>query len=143
MSPEYAMSGVISTKTDVYSFGVLLLEIVSGKKNNCDDYPLNLIGYAWKLWNQGEALKLVDTMLNGSCPHIQVIRCIHIGLLCTQDQAKDRPTMLDVISFLSNENTQLPPPIQPSLYTINGVKEAKQHKSCSINEITNSMTSGR
>lgn len=172
MSPEYAMSGVISTKTDVYSFGVLLLEIVSGKKNNCDDYPLNLIGYvsyiktmqlgtkikfnliylkincinlfqAWKLWNQGEALKLVDTMLNGSCPHIQVIRCIHIGLLCTQDQAKDRPSMLDVISFLSNENTQLPPPIQPSLYTINGVKEAKQHKSCSINEITNSMTSGR
>ncbi|RDY13498.1 G-type lectin S-receptor-like serine/threonine-protein kinase, partial [Mucuna pruriens] len=142
MSPEYIMSGVISTKTDVYSFGVLLLEIVSGKKNN-SDYPLNLIGYAWQLWNQGEALKLIDTMLNGSCPHIQVIRCIHIGLLCTQDQAKDRPNMLEVISFLSNENTQLPPPLQPSFYSITATKEVEQHKSCSINEITISMTSGR
>lgn len=44
MSPEYAMMGVISTKIDVYSFGVLLLEIVSGKKNS-DDYPLNLVVY--------------------------------------------------------------------------------------------------
>ncbi|KAK7387397.1 hypothetical protein VNO78_28167 [Psophocarpus tetragonolobus] len=142
MSPEYAMNGVISTKIDVYSFGILLLEIVSGKKNNNDDYSVNLIGHAWQLWKQGEALKLIDTMLNGSCSHIQLTRCIHIGLLCTQDQSKDRPTMPEVISFLSNENTLLPPPIQPSLYTITCLKEA-EHKSCSINEITMSMTSGR
>ncbi|ESW35412.1 hypothetical protein PHAVU_001G233100 [Phaseolus vulgaris] len=139
MSPEYVMSGVISSKIDVYSFGVLLLEIVSGKKNISDSFSLNLIGYAWQLWIQGEALKLIDTLLNGSCPHIQVIRCIHIGLLCTQDKANDRPTMLEVISFLSNENTQLPSPLQPSLYTIKSVKE----ESCSNNELTLSVTSGR
>ncbi|KAF3957666.1 hypothetical protein CMV_017347 [Castanea mollissima] len=55
MSPEYAMNGVVSIKTDVFSFGVLLLEIVSGKKNNSryhSDHPLNLIEYAWKLWNE-------------------------------------------------------------------------------------------
>ncbi|KAK7285212.1 hypothetical protein RJT34_19974 [Clitoria ternatea] len=96
MSPEYAMRGVISTKIDVYSFGVLLLEIVSGKKNN-SDYPLNLIGYAWQLWNQGEALKLLDIALNGPCPNIQVLRCIHIGLLCIQDRARDRPIILYLI----------------------------------------------
>jgi len=45
MSPEYVMSGVISSKIDVYSFGVLLLEIVSGKKNISDSFSLNLIGY--------------------------------------------------------------------------------------------------
>lgn len=45
MPPEYALSGVISTKTDVYSFGVLLLEIVTGKKNISEDFSLNLIGY--------------------------------------------------------------------------------------------------
>ena len=48
MSPEYAMSGIVSTKTDIFSFGVLLLEIVSGKKNNScyhTEYPLNLVGY--------------------------------------------------------------------------------------------------
>ena len=48
MSPEYAMNGVVSIKIDVFSFGVLLLEIISGKKNNSRyhfEYPLNLIGY--------------------------------------------------------------------------------------------------
>ena len=48
MSPEYAMNGVVSIKTDVFSYGVLLLEIVSSKKNNScyySEYPLNLIGY--------------------------------------------------------------------------------------------------
>ena len=48
MSPEYAMNGVVSIKTDVFSFGVLLLEIVCGKKNNRRYHfedPLNLIGY--------------------------------------------------------------------------------------------------
>ena len=48
MSPEYAMNGVVSIKTDVFSFGVLILEILSGKKNNSryhSDRPLNLIGY--------------------------------------------------------------------------------------------------
>ena len=48
MSPEYALNGIVSTKIDVFSFGVLLLEIVSGKKNNCyydPNFPLSLIGY--------------------------------------------------------------------------------------------------
>ena len=48
MPLEYARNGVVSMKTDVLSYGVLLLEIVSGKKNNshnCFDYQLNLIGY--------------------------------------------------------------------------------------------------
>ena len=48
MSPEYAMNGIVSVKIDVFSFGVLLLEIISGKKNNSryhSEYPLNLIGY--------------------------------------------------------------------------------------------------
>jgi len=98
---------------------------------------------AWQLWNEGEALKLIDTMVNGSCHHIQVMRCIHIGLLCTQDKAKDRPSMLEVISFLSNENSELPSPIQPPLYTFKSAKGAEQHKSCSNNEITMSMTYGR
>nr|KYP44752.1 Cysteine-rich receptor-like protein kinase 10 [Cajanus cajan] len=101
MSPKYVMMGVISTKIDVYTFGILLLEILSGKKNS-DDYP------AWKLWNDGEALKLMDVMLDGSYSPTQVLRYIHIGLLCIQDQARDRPTMLEVVSFLSNEIAHLP-----------------------------------
>lgn len=48
MSPEYALRGVYSTKSDVFSFGVLVLEIVSGRRNNSNfslDSSLNLIGY--------------------------------------------------------------------------------------------------
>ncbi|KHN17920.1 G-type lectin S-receptor-like serine/threonine-protein kinase SD1-13, partial [Glycine soja] len=68
---------------------------------------------AWKLWNEGEALNLMDTTLDGSYSPTQVLRYIHIGLLCTQDQARDRPTKFEVVSFLSNEIAHLPPPKQP------------------------------
>ncbi|KAK9232015.1 hypothetical protein WN943_022257 [Citrus x changshan-huyou] len=119
MSPEYAMSGVVSIKTDVFSFGVLVLEIVSGKKNNgCyrTDHPLNLIGYAWQLWNEGKVLELVDIALEGSFSPNEVLRCIHVGLLCVQDQATDRPAMPDVVSMLTNESLSLPAPKQPAFF---------------------------
>ncbi|XP_065635619.1 G-type lectin S-receptor-like serine/threonine-protein kinase CES101 [Quercus suber] len=124
MSPEYAMNGVVSIKTNVFSFGVLLLEIVCGKKNNSryqSDDLLNLIGYAWQLWNEGKVL---------------VLRCIHVGLLCVQDHALDRPTMIDVVSMLSNEALQLSPPKQPAFF-INRVAEVLEI--CSLNNVTISV----
>ncbi|KAL4626192.1 hypothetical protein ACB092_05G077700 [Castanea dentata] len=145
MSPEYAMNGVVSIKTDVFSYGVLLLEIVSSKKNNSlyhSESPLNLIGYAWQLWNEGRGLELIDpTILDESCPPLEVLRCIHVGLLCVQDQASDRPTMLDVVTMLSNETHQLFPPKQPAFF-INTVQEESSDvtkikpRKCSINNVT-------
>ncbi|XP_075667614.1 G-type lectin S-receptor-like serine/threonine-protein kinase At1g67520 [Castanea sativa] len=151
MSPEYAMNGVVSIKTDVFSFGVLLLEIMSGKKNNSHYHfedPLNLIGYAWQLWNEGKSLELIDpTILEESRPPFEALRCIHIGLLCVQDQAKDRPTMPDVVSMLSNETLKLSSPKQPAFFTNTnaedlGVSEIKP-KSCSINSVTTSVMEAR
>ncbi|KAK1583254.1 hypothetical protein Q3G72_022220 [Acer saccharum] len=55
MAPEYVMGGIFSEKSDVFSFGVLLLEIVSGRKNNSfyhSDPPINLVEYAWQLWKE-------------------------------------------------------------------------------------------
>ncbi|XP_059639313.1 uncharacterized protein LOC132281642 [Cornus florida] len=69
MSPEYAMEGIFSIKSDEFSFGMLLLEIVSGKKNHsCYHYerPLNLIGYAWELWRENRGLELIDPTLDNS-----------------------------------------------------------------------------
>ncbi|EEF46488.1 receptor protein kinase, putative [Ricinus communis] len=118
MSPEYAMEGIFSTKSDVFSFGVLLLEIVSGKKNNSFQYsdgPLSLIAYAWNLWIEERVLELTDPII-GDPDQTEVLRCIHIGLLCVQENPMDRPSMLDVTSMIYNEANQLPSPNQPAFY---------------------------
>ncbi|GKV43381.1 hypothetical protein SLEP1_g50679 [Rubroshorea leprosula] len=75
------------------------------------------------------------------CPHDQILRCIHIGLLCVQDHAIDRPTMSDIVSMLSNETMPLPKPKQPAFFTDTrfeentGVPEIKS-ENCSINHVT-------
>ncbi|KAL4628691.1 hypothetical protein ACB092_05G258200 [Castanea dentata] len=120
MSPEYAMSGNFSVKSDVFSFGVLLLEIISGKKNwgfYHPDHDLNLLGHAWKLWNEGKPLELMDALIDESHSENEVIRCIQVGLLCVQQRVDDRPTMSSVLLMLSTENAMVPQPKEPGFVT--------------------------
>ncbi|KAK7405406.1 hypothetical protein VNO78_06680 [Psophocarpus tetragonolobus] len=119
MSPEYAMEGVFSTKSDVYSFGVLLLEIVSGRRNTGFFYAdrlLNLIGHAWELWKDDACLRLVDPLINELFDPHEVQRCIHVGLLCVEHYANDRPTMSDIISMLTNMSATVALPQRPAFY---------------------------
>ncbi|CAI9267015.1 unnamed protein product [Lactuca saligna] len=119
MPPEYMLDGSVSTKTDVFGFGVLLLEIVSSKMNHGTydvEHPLNLLGLAWELWNEGRGLELMDPILEDSCTPKEVMTCIHVGLLCVQDHAMIRPTMSEVISMLTNENMHLPEPKRPAFF---------------------------
>ncbi|XP_062082927.1 G-type lectin S-receptor-like serine/threonine-protein kinase At4g27290 [Humulus lupulus] len=114
MAPEYAFNGLFSTKSDVFSFGVLMLEIVSGKKSKSFDDEnsgLNLIGLAWTLMNEGNAFKLIDKcLLRDPYNNMEeALRCIHIGLLCVQQKPIDRPDMSSVILMLSGERV-LPQP---------------------------------
>ncbi|PON43758.1 Tyrosine-protein kinase [Parasponia andersonii] len=86
MSPEYAIHGHFSMKSDVFSFDVMVLEIVSGKKNRgfiLPDHDLNLLGHAWKLWNEDKPTELLDVLLE-NVPIAEVLRCIQVGLLCVQ-----------------------------------------------------------
>ncbi|XP_052201114.1 receptor-like serine/threonine-protein kinase SD1-7 isoform X6 [Diospyros lotus] len=120
MSPEYAIDGLFSVKSDVFSFGVLVLEIVSSKRNrgfNHPDHELNLLGHAWKLWNEGNPMTLVDALMERPLPTFEVLRCIQMALLCVQQRPEDRPTIANVILMLDNENSNLPPPKQPGFYS--------------------------
>ncbi|KAK9133692.1 hypothetical protein Scep_013220 [Stephania cephalantha] len=117
MAPEYAMEGLFSVKSDVYSFGVLILEIVSGKRNTHyrDQDHRSIIGYAWNLWHEERAVDFVDPFIsNSSCPMTEVLRCLHIALLCVQDSTIDRPTMASVVLMLASEAATLPMPREPT-----------------------------
>ncbi|XP_011011049.1 PREDICTED: G-type lectin S-receptor-like serine/threonine-protein kinase CES101 [Populus euphratica] len=146
MSPEYVMEGIFSVKSDVFSFGVLLLEIVSGRKIHghlpIDGRPLNLVGYAWELWKAGSPFELVDPILRESCSKDQVLRCIHVGLLCVEDNAVDRPIMSDVISMLTSE-AQLPLPKQPAFSNARSIVEENPAETGSINDVSMSTMYAR
>ncbi|KAJ0684596.1 putative protein kinase RLK-Pelle-DLSV family [Helianthus annuus] len=119
MSPEYALDGIFSIKSDAFSFGVLVLEIVSGKRNRGFIQPENennLIGHVWRLYSEGRSLELIDASCAESCHPPEVLRSIHVGLLCVQQNAADRPNMSSVIMMLSSEG-ELPQPKQPSFLT--------------------------
>ncbi|CAN6457860.1 unnamed protein product [Victoria cruziana] len=122
MSPEYALEGRYSTMSDVFSFGVILLEIVSGQKiTNFHDkeHNLNLLGHAWKLWNDEKGLELLDRSLGRTCDLQQLKRCIHVGLLCIQEDSTCRPTMTSVVLMLSTDSPILLQP-KPPVYSYRG-----------------------
>ncbi|XP_030970811.1 G-type lectin S-receptor-like serine/threonine-protein kinase RKS1 [Quercus lobata] len=143
MSPEYAMQGIFSIKSDVYSFGVLLLEIIVGKKNGTyyhNGPSAYLIEHVWDLWREGKVMEIVDALLGETYPANEVLKCIQIGLLCVQEHARDRPTMLTVVFMLGNDTT-LPSPKQPAFISTSA--NNSRDMITSENEISISEIDGR
>ncbi|XP_020258434.1 receptor-like serine/threonine-protein kinase SD1-7 [Asparagus officinalis] len=116
MPPEYALNGIFSVKSDVFSFGVLVLEIISGRRNKgvylsaAEEY---LLGKAWTLWKEGNSLQLIDASLDASVFMTEILRCMKVGLLCVQEQPEDRPIMSSVVLMLGSDHAFLPEPKQP------------------------------
>ncbi|XP_066312658.1 receptor-like serine/threonine-protein kinase SD1-8 [Miscanthus floridulus] len=119
MSPEYAMDGVFSMKSDIYSFGVLVLEIITGRRNRGfyeEELDLNLLRYAWMMWKEGRSVDLVDKVMDGSgVNYREVLRCIQVALLCVEVQPRNRPLMSSVVMMLASENATVPEPNEPGV----------------------------
>ncbi|KAL9392655.1 hypothetical protein Peur_016575 [Populus x canadensis] len=150
ISPEYAMEGRFSEKSDVYSFGVLLLEIVSGRRNTSfygNEQALSLLGFAWKLWNEGNISALIDPAISDPSSQVEIFRCIHVGLLCVQEFPEDRPTASTVVSMLNSEISYLATPKQPPFaerkYHFNEERPHQNEEKCSINYVTVTVVDGR
>ncbi|XP_010431834.1 PREDICTED: cysteine-rich receptor-like protein kinase 26 [Camelina sativa] len=121
MAPEYVMHGQFSFKTDVYSFGVLVLEIISGKKNSCfsnENSMEDLLSFAWRNWKEGVALNLVDKimMTMSSYSSNMILRCINIGLLCVQEKVAERPSMASVLLMLDGHTLAISEPSKPAFF---------------------------
>ncbi|XP_062231794.1 receptor-like serine/threonine-protein kinase SD1-8 [Phragmites australis] len=150
MAPEYAMDGVFSVKSDVFSFGVIVLEIITGKRNRgVYSYSghLNLLAHAWSLLNEGNSLDLVDENLKGSFNSDEVLKCLKVGLLCVQENPDNRPLMSQVLLMLATTDTaSLPTPKQPGFAARRAATEdtSLSKPDCSIvDSMTITMVEGR
>ncbi|KAM0048729.1 putative transferase, protein kinase RLK-Pelle-DLSV family [Helianthus debilis subsp. tardiflorus] len=103
MAPEYALWGHLTYKADVFSFGVLALEIIAGKNNMKsrpnEDY-VSLLDLAVVLKEKGTLMDLVDPRLGSDFNKIEAERMIEVAILCTNQSPAFRPTMSEVVNML-------------------------------------------
>ncbi|KAK3032705.1 hypothetical protein RJ639_035149 [Escallonia herrerae] len=108
LAPEYAMRGIVSQKTDVYSFGVLLLEIVSGKSNAVyrpNHETVFLLDTAIVYNKEKRLIDLVDENLSHCYDFKEAMRILNLAMMCTSQTPTLRPTMSEVVSVLQDEKT--------------------------------------
>ncbi|XP_024520234.1 probable LRR receptor-like serine/threonine-protein kinase At1g56130 [Selaginella moellendorffii] len=103
MAPEYVLRGRLSSKADVFSFGVLVLEIISGRKCMDDTLPVEeeiLAQWAWSLFGAGKLEELIDPRLEKFYIAEEAHRATHVALLCSREFEGSRPTMSAVVAML-------------------------------------------
>lgn len=112
LAPEYALWGKVSESCDVYSFGILLLELISSRK------PIEKLGsgqkrtiveWAGPLVYEGKLHELVDPKLKGRFDEVELRRLVHAATMCAQNSPEKRPTMVEVIELLKGEGKFIMP----------------------------------
>ncbi|XP_022932327.1 probable LRR receptor-like serine/threonine-protein kinase At1g56140 isoform X5 [Cucurbita moschata] len=119
LAPEYAMRGHLTEKADVFSFGVVALEIVSGRPNSApglEEDRVFLLEWAWYLYENDREIELVDSDLS-TFNEDEVKRVIRVGLMCTQTSSGRRPSMSRVVAMLCGDIEVASVPSKPGYLT--------------------------
>ncbi|XP_031385041.1 cysteine-rich receptor-like protein kinase 3 [Punica granatum] len=113
MAPEYVVRGKLTEKADVYSYGVLVIEVITGKRNNSFfQKSFSILQTVWDMYSSGRLCEAVDPVLKGKFRGEDVSRILQIALLCVQASADLRPRMSMVVKMLSDD-CDIPSPTQP------------------------------
>ncbi|PVH64092.1 hypothetical protein PAHAL_2G182000 [Panicum hallii] len=115
LAPEYLQMGKATEKSDIYSYGVVLLEICTGKRPIETETPdsmnmLNVVDWVWNLHSKGRLLDAADPNLSGQYDNEQMSRLLLLGLSCVNPFLEERPVMRTVLGILEGQNEQLPVP---------------------------------
>ncbi|XP_059444768.1 cysteine-rich receptor-like protein kinase 1 [Corylus avellana] len=114
MAPEYLVRGQLTEKADVYGFGVLVMEIVSGRRSSVfTQGSSSVLLSVWRHYKANKITQSVDPALNGIYSEKEASNVLQIGLLCTQASVALRPSMFEVVEMLSDEECVIPSPEQP------------------------------
>ncbi|KAL6609732.1 hypothetical protein ACP70R_039701 [Stipagrostis hirtigluma subsp. patula] len=121
MAPEYARHGIFSDKSDIFSYGVLVLEIVTSRRRNTyardtGTYE-DLLPFVWRHWSCGGLPQLLDgCWVAEGCQPQEMLRCVHVALLCVQEDPQLRPAASDIILMLNSHSIALPAPTAPPAF---------------------------
>lgn len=118
LAPEYLQYGKATDKTDVFSFGVVVLEVACGKRPIEREGPkmINLVDWVWGLYSEGKIIEAVDKRLNGEFEEEEMRKLLLLGLSCANPDSAARPTMRRVLQILNNEAMQFAvPKVKPTL----------------------------
>ncbi|XP_047317258.1 cysteine-rich receptor-like protein kinase 3 [Impatiens glandulifera] len=113
MAPEYVVRGKLTEKVDVYGFGVLLIEVVCGKKNaSFGESSFSILQTVWRHYETRTLVEVIDGSMDGEFEGEDICRVLQIGLLCVQASAELRPSMSNIVKMLKDE-MEMPEPTQP------------------------------
>ncbi|KAL8241636.1 hypothetical protein R6Q59_011938 [Mikania micrantha] len=138
MAPEYLALGQLTEKADVYSYGVLLLEIVTGIQNNRSknsEYSDSLVSIAWRHFQQGRVEEILDpNLMFHTYPNHnfkkEAIKVVHVGLLCTQEAPSSRPSISMALKMLVKDDESLPTPSNPPFIGEDDINELQENIQC-------------
>ncbi|WZZ64568.1 hypothetical protein YC2023_075938 [Brassica napus] len=134
MAPEYAMRGHLTDKVDVYSFGIVALEIVHGRSNKINQSASNyntpyVIDWVTILREQNNLLELVDPRLGSDYNREEALTMLQVVILCTIPDPSDRPLMSEVVKMLEGKK----------MVELEKLEEASEYKETKRLENMNTM----